>query len=80
MGVDIFVHRSRLASVHKNVHTEVDGHVPTCYTQSHLVNSIFSTGAFTLENVRAGVSAEGGFFTELIFEGIHCRCGRAVIM
>ena len=46
---------------------EVDARVPPCPIQNHPVNSIFSTGVFTLEIVRAGLSAEGGFFTELIF-------------
>jgi hypothetical protein len=79
VGVDIFEHRSRPASVYKNVPTEVDTHVPPCPTQNHPVNSMLSTGAFTLEIVRVGLSAEGGFFTELIFEGIRCRCEHAVI-
>lgn len=82
VGVDNIVHRLRPASVYKNVHTENDTHVPPCPAQIRPVNSIrlFSTGAFILEIVRAGVSAEGGFFTELIFEGNCSTCKRAVIM
>jgi hypothetical protein len=80
VDVDTFVHTLRPASVYKNVHTDIDTHVPPCPTQIHPVSSIFSTGAFTLETVRAGVSAEAGFFTELVFEGNRSTCDRAVIM
>jgi len=50
VGVDIFVHRLRPASVYKNVRTKIDTHVPPCPTQIRPVNSIrlFSTGAVTL--------------------------------